>query len=251
MLEQITQMVAKRRQLMDETTGKTPPTGGRKGRVKKRQTAHKHVELEARIGFVSASKAFKTGCTNGSFIDSILNKFENAGDDVVESNGGWKEFHDYFYEHKGKTIRCRSSTNDKTLEIECENIEKQRHESIQIPEDDTGEYRRAWRISLSTEQKLEPADIPNIVKPTFVRITQRKSYNYKNKDSTMRWRYDISLVWSGHSKTDAEKKQFSEDPLYEFEIELEYCHPDISDLYTARSLWCKMMEHLWINPICG
>ena len=111
--------------------------------------------------------------------------------------------------------------------------------------------KRGWRVSISHEKPVKTEELPTIVLPTWVRIKQRKSFRYTNADETARWRYDATLAWSAPTKTEAERAQKEQPPTYEFEIELEYAHPDVSDEYVAESLLAKMGDHPWTQGRLG
>ena len=105
---------------------------------------------------------------------------------------------------------------------------------------------QAWKVALTSEWQLANDELPSVACPHRVCIKQRKSFLYTNTDGTLTWRYDFTLTWEGKSKSTAEAKQFSEEPVCEFEIELVYAHPDVSEIYIAESIIMKMMEHKWV-----
>lgn len=61
--------------------------------------------------------------------------------------------------------------------------------------------------------------------PTHVRIKQRKTYKMTH------WQWDLSRVWAGNTRLEAEQQQRNAAPIYELELEL--INPD--DLFKAHS----------------
>lgn len=73
-----------------------------------------------------------------------------------------------------------------------------------------------FRVSISVELPVPVTQLPSLVQPQLVRIKQRNSYQRSN------WRYDLTLVWQGPSRSEAERSQrYAGKTL--FEVEIEYC----------------------------
>lgn len=202
------------------------------------------IEVEARIGRKRGG-AFNAGCSAGT-MDAMLGKFAQAAPGTFEETD-WTESHDTFFPVPGVDFDIRGTTNihDATLKMESVNVAKSREVTLDVgPLGDADDSSSEWRICLSRERHVPPASLPVVVKPSMVRIKQRKSFRYRNADATVIWRYDFTISWTGADKTETERRQFSdEEPTYEFELELEHAHPDVSLDYLARSLLLKLADH--------
>lgn len=82
------------------------------------------------------------------------------------------------------------------------------------------------RISLSQELKISPDDLSVVKTPFKVRIKHRESFFlveplFEGSKTNVRYRYDLTLVWNGETKSEAETKQMNEIPPDSYEIEIE------------------------------
>lgn len=106
------------------------------------------------------------------------------------------------------------------------------------------------RIDLNREKEIPQDDprLPHLINTTHMRIKQRKSYMYASKGALQpTWQFDVTLSWSGKTKTEAEAKQQSEPPVCEVECELlnprhVLIENGKDDQYVAASLLCKMSD---------
>lgn len=127
----------------------------------------------------------------------------------------WEEMTDFY---NGST-RLAVSYDEGSFEIQRQALIKQCSAKQLLPTD--GKYH--MRVSRAKEKRVDIQEsFPTVFKPSHVRIKQRKSYTYKpqNCNSNGAWRYDLTMVWHGATKTEAEQWQRSEKPpVYEIEIE--------------------------------
>jgi hypothetical protein len=202
-------------------------------------------ELEARFGSFSADGKFRSGCQK-MVMNHLLAKFEEASCETFEKTP-WSESQDTFFRssHVAGMVRGTCYTDEASLTMHCSNVLKTRTACTHCAPSGSGacgDSRQGWRISLSAERNLPDEIVPCLVEPVFTRIKQRKSFRYRNSNGSVVWRFDFTLVWSGVNRTEAEQKQFSEEPAYEFEVELEYAHPDVSERYISEALLLKLYD---------
>lgn len=150
------------------------------------------------------------------------------------------EIHDYFYntsKHKG--IRTSIIFDDKKLIMNTIHMQKSRIKNRNIKSETC-----SVKICVSQEKPIDNCDLPDVVKPNFVRIKQRKSYLYKPSYTDKPFiRYDITRSWEGETREDVEKKQ--RDVEAEYEIELEYMHipkDKINTFFLANSMAKKVLD---------
>jgi hypothetical protein len=202
-------------------------------------------ELEARFGTRSGGR-----WVNGVSREFWERVFEllRGGDCWTEVvDGTWKHYHDYFYALQNG-LQVRTSTafdvNRETIEVVHVNKVKCCTEELHVLEptcNNSDEPVFDIRVSLSTETAVDTHELPESVSPSLVRLKQRVSFAYRC------WRFDMTKVWSGASRVQAETKQKTEEPVYEIELECaspaSYLH-DRSDAYVALSLLLKMCDFL-------
>lgn len=178
-------------------------------------------------------------------MDHILSQFEKAPPGVFDVQD-WNETNDFFFT-LGKSIQVRSTfkTNSEEINSVCENIVKTRVGMITLRSEEED-----WKICLSRERSINPKFLPDVVKPNYVRIKQRKRFIYTSPQSagSLKWAFDFTLTWAGVTKTEAETRQRTTEPTYEFEIELLECHEDIDAKYVTASLLMKIMDHAQGKP---
>jgi len=204
-----------------------------------------NLELEARLGhWNTEERCFHPG-VDRFFMEralNMLNSFE-AWSRVTP----WSEMQDFHYtDQSGQTIRTTVFYNDKNKEIQTHHIIKKiiDRENVLVKGSDNPDIR----ISLSVEYEIDEAFVPEVVQPEYVRLKQRKSFFYTPLGfSEPIWVFDMTLSWSGDSKSDAERKQYSEPPIYEIECEclspMAYrLHKQEKRTFVARSLLLKLLD---------
>lgn len=82
------------------------------------------------------------------------------------------------------------------------------------------------RISLAQELKIQPENFSVVRTPFKVRIKHRQSFFlveplYEGSNTNIRYRYDLTVVWDGETKSQAETKQMNEEPPNAYEVEIE------------------------------
>lgn len=93
------------------------------------------------------------------------------------------------------------------------------------------------RLVLNTEDPVPTEKIPLYTQTQQVRIKNRKSFWYQPTHAQKPlWSFDITQSWSGRTRSEAEQKQKTQAPQYEFELECldttAYMQPD-----TRRDEW--------------
>lgn len=97
------------------------------------------------------------------------------------------------------------------------------------------------RVSVRREVAVDGATLPPIVEPHLVRLKKRSSF-WLDK-----WRFDLTQVWSGATRSEAESKQAQGKCTYEVEVECVCTHAALSTLsddYVALSMLLKVCSVL-------
>lgn len=184
-------------------------------------------------------------------MDATLGRFELAKAGIFQSSE-WAESHDAFFtvDDVPSEVRSSVSFDSDMLNMKCTNIAKVTVKSFEIAEELATEGC-AWRVHLSHENVIPADKLPDMILPDKVRIKQRKSFTYKNADATAVWKYDFTLSWTAPTKDEAQQMQFGDvEPEYEFEVELQYAHPDLSDDYLTDSILAKLQDLDLVNGLC-
>lgn len=190
-------------------------------------------ELECRLGKIQSNK-FVPGVSK-DYWTQLLSKFH--------SYDGWvkiiprHEVYDHYYSHgNNKNIRTRVSAsytresheeNDQmdciTTQLVVENCKKCTIESVTIQHDHI-DSRSPYdiKLSLSQESKLSEEQLPAVVHFfNCVRLKQREIFEYRPEGFDFPiWNFEFSLVWTGKTLQEAEKKREKTAPIYEIECEL-------------------------------
>lgn len=167
-------------------------------------------ELEARFGTIH-DKRFASGVPR-SEIERILDMFQQSR--FVQGDTEWIEEQDFFFEVDGTSYRTRVVYNVEDMVVVPTTIIKTNvmYENIRLAEPIPG---FDVRIALKREQPVSKR-IDQCVSTTCVRIKQRRRFT----TICGNWAFDFGMVWSGTTKTEAETKQSSVDPIFEIECEL-------------------------------
>lgn len=107
-------------------------------------------------------------------------------------------------------------------------------------------------FSVLQQNPVQPTALPTIVNPTQVCIESRKTFTYSSAVTPAQrptWRYTLLRRWIGASKSEAEFRQKTGEPLYGFELEcldpeslmIDDAH---DEYYVACSLFLKMRDML-------
>ena len=203
-----------------------------------------HYELECRFGTLRGDK-FSPGIPEDVFrnIEVMLESY-----DKWEGTPVWQESHDYIYNHLGQ--RIRTSAFFENGKIEQRHMLKTTLSKTTMgfePMDGAGcgghPCDISVRCTISQEQAIKPKLIPDIVRPQFVRIKQRRSFRSEC------WAFELTRTWGGKTRQEAEQKQDSSPAIYEFEVEctdpLQYFQQEYhTDEYIATSILMKMRDLL-------
>lgn len=97
------------------------------------------------------------------------------------------------------------------------------------------------RGSVDTETAVDPADIPETVTPSTVRIRKRKTFC---RDP---WKFHVSRVWTGGSRSVVEEAQSKGETVYDICIEFSpdasyWNSPRHTSTYVATSMLMKMVD---------
>tara|TARA_B110000090_G_scaffold159076_2_gene175226 strand:+ start:3562 stop:4335 length:774 start_codon:yes stop_codon:yes gene_type:complete len=219
-----THVIAKMRSLVDTWT-----------------TDDDHFECEIRFGVVevgdNGKHQFVSG-VSGTFFDRIVGLLDNY--DGWSQTKPWCEHHDYFFaDDQARALRCSIEFDRSPPTVTT--VHKQRLRTATLLHVDECEVYDV-RVSLSSEKATTHHQVPETVVPSLVRIKQRKSYFIEQ------WRYDVTRVWSGKSRGEAEKLHKMDAPN-SYEIEVEMLDPRVllrrqnhTDERVAFSLFLKILS---------
>jgi len=227
-------------------------------------------ELEIRLGRLDDKGCFESG-VSAMFMSNALKLVSNYKNWVQVTP--WMDYHEYFFfiqpprSRKRKNALSSSSlpnTNDKILvrtsvqfkePLEIKHVQKITQDKADFKYHSIySMYQQLQlnydiRLTLVHEKPIPEKHIPDSVEPHFVRIKSRKSFFYAppvTQEGGSRplpiLRYDFTRSWSGKSRTEAEKKQKTEEPTYE--IELEWLNPTQSSDYIAYSMLLKIKDFI-------
>lgn len=194
---------------------------------------NRHVELEVRLGRrVNSSSRWDTdvGCPTFQAVYQLL-----------DAHDGWRrkelhiDSHDYVYTtptgqvrtsvrlHKHATVSHMRKVSLASLDLKL----------VTQPFD--------ARVSVKAEVPVDGLTLPPIVEPHLVRLTKRSSF-WLDK-----WRFDLTQVWAGVTRSEAESNQARGKCAYEVEVEC-VCPPSLlstlTDEYIALSMLLKICSLL-------
>lgn len=188
-------------------------------------------ELEARLGRVHEHR-FCAGVTRKT-MDTIIEMMQDSP--FVVGDDEWVEHQDFLYTIDDTPHRTRVSYSADDMQATPTTIVKRPVQKVDILTG--GEFD----IRVAVKREISVPNPEMCVTTDRVRIKQHR--RFKTRCGT--WCFDFALVWSGRTKTEAERKQCSSDP--EFEIECELLEPTRylalhDDAYVATSLLLKMCD---------
>ena len=211
--------------------------------------AKMHFELEARLGTYSGN-SFTPG-VNYETLEHIQRMLESY-DNWDSMSPQWVEMHDYFYPSptiEGGNIRStvQFQPDSARKSIDIVHLLKKRLSKLDVAYQGEGtESAYNMRFTLAQEVTIDKDDVPDIVKPRFIRIKKRREF------SKGCWRFDLTKTWSGATRIEAEQKMNSE-PIYEVEVECidpkSYLSQDYhTDQYVATSILVKLLDFVMLPP---
>lgn len=202
-------------------------------------TSEKQLELEIRLGKRNKATQRWESEVSGSFFMSTM--------EMLDAFQGWsapplrQDVHDYFYTLPGTSQgggkRVRTSM---TFGVPC-TVTHVVKSLVGLKDLKLVDHSCDARISVKEEAPLQADELPDVVQPHLVRIKRRTSFHLPN------WRIDMTQVWRGSSRTEAEESQASGQCVYEVEVEFvgdrSYL-ASVTDQYLATSLLLKLCSVL-------
>ena len=207
------------------------------------------VEVEARFGKASDDGKFTGGISEKAFA-KIVHALESYTKwvEVID----WTESQDFFYDcgnDKKGAVRTSVKPNTNGLDIKhtFKKVHRRATYRMHMGEDNATSDGLDIRVSCATETPTSPVSLPVATETQIVRIKRRKKFLYASGDTPPMFSFDVSIVWQGQSKGEAEKNQKDGLAKYEVEVEcialsnyLSSCGGDSSCL--AMSLLSKMND---------
>lgn len=195
------------------------------------------LEFEARFGRIVNYK-FEPGVKR-AMIDQVIEMMISSSH---MTGNEWQEEQDFMYNDNGVNMRTRVAYCSETMSLKPTTIQKTNIDNASFFINNENEDNVfAMRISLKEELPVENS--PSCVPTDMVRIKQRRRFVTADKC----WAFDFAITWFGKTKSEAEHKQSTSDPI--FEIECELLNPTQvlaihDDARIATSLLLKMYQLL-------
>ena len=204
------------------------------------------IELEARWKTVQPDGSLVSGVSQTTFdrVDRLLSSYEGWS-----MTKDWTESHDFFVpDLDDRVVRMGVEFDSDSLRVRKDVVHKR---TIRTFEARTPSCT-AIRFAITREARVPYDALPRIVRPRHVRIKRRRSFWYTSStcESTPMFRYDLTTIWSGHTKAEAEAWQRSDRPPI-YEIEVEYtggveCLSIVGSARVVRSMLMKCADLLYI-----
>lgn len=196
------------------------------------------LEFEARFGRLLGSR-FEAGVTR-VMIDRVIEMMSSSSH---MQGGEWHEEQDFMYrDDSGAPMRTRVTYCSETMTVHPETIKKNNVDNASFFIDQAGlDDALALRVSLKEEALVQNS--PLCVPTEVVRIKQRRRF----VTADGHWAFDFAIAWSGKTKSEAEHKQSTADPIFEIECELINSAEVLAvhdDARIATSLLLKMYQLL-------
>lgn len=190
----------------------------------------RNMELECRFGRIE----------NGKYVSGVSREFYELCEGLCTSSNVFQstrptETHDIFFCDESKAPhRAIVSFDSENLTINTSIDQKTKIKNIDL---DCGN-NIGIRVTVSKEIEVNKQIFKTkAFDPNFVRIKRRSSHTYRStKMKHVSFRYDVSKVWSGKTKTEAEMNQHNKKTSYEMEVELKLDDAD-SDMNTDHMAW--------------
>lgn len=192
-----------------------------------------HVELKVRLG-----KRVSTGSRWDADIGSATFQAVHA---LLDTYDGWLhkqvhvDSHEYYFSHASTQVQTTVSMQS---HVTVTHVRKGSVASLDLklvtqPFD--------ARVSVKTEVPVDAATLPPIVEPHLVRLKKSSSF-WLDK-----WRFNLTQVWSGGTRSEAELNQTGGKCTYEVDVEC-VCLPallsTLSNDYIALSMLLKVCSML-------
>lgn len=176
-----------------------------------------HSEFELRLGMDNAGQ-FMSDVGFAVHDDLLRQCSNNASGQLVFED--WVQHINYYFTVNGAQLRTRAVPDPSTLELCSACVHKTRKERVEVRCTGT-----PWRVraDLSVEDPVSPEALPDAILPDRVCLVHRSSGVYQgSRDLAPSWRYDLSVTWSGRTRTEAESNQRNSEVVPEYMVELEY-----------------------------
>lgn len=165
-------------------------------------------ELEARFGT----------CHGGKFVPGVSEEILAAVDAMLTQSpvfrtSLWQESHDAFFNDR---LRTSVVFDTETFNMHTVTVRKEPVKHLLLPLHDGIVVKFALAREVPVKGPAKAVDT------TFFRLKQRKSHVYFGKANSPFVSYDLSRTWSSTTKSDAERKQRNEPPVFELELELKH-----------------------------
>lgn len=203
------------------------------------------LEVEVRLGSLGADGRFSAGVPHASFMSVLLLLEAFPRWLKVEP---WVETHDVYYSAplRGTPSMIRTSTGGGESSRTSVHVVKERLGHVDLVLQ--GGQGFDMRASASLEHPVPASCLPVAVVPSHVRVKTRKRFFLSSRGvSGAAFVFDLSIVFNGRTRSEAEAKQRAGAAVYEVEVEcldvngyLESCEDDVSLL--ALSLVSKALD---------
>lgn len=208
----------------------------------------REASLPATLGQLELEMRFGTLQANGHFVAGVpLQQYEEVARQL-QKFGGWEAVTNdgeaviYHYLLPGSREPLRTTTvadHPSGHLVRHETKQRLLGQKFGHTPRDLRQRGFDWRLSLSRERRVPAESIPGLLNPEHVRIMQRNSYQRG------RWRYDLSIVWSGRTHDEAERCQ-TVTGVTQFELEVECCDLAgllaLSDRKVAQDIMFKVAD---------
>nr|UMO79564.1 hypothetical protein [Pandoravirus aubagnensis] len=224
------------------------------------------IELEARLGTVCENGSFEPGVEPTSWYAALaLLEMGDAWDEA--RSHGWREDHvtHYVLPLTNEPVRTIASYGKEHISVVHQHkkvIEKRTFIAVAGDPSPTccaattasaaqtngsgatrcKRRRRGYdvRVALSREEQVLPNRVPNVAHPEHVAIRQRRRF------AAGAWAVDLTMVWSGHTKEEAEQRQRRGPAQYHIEVEcidpVTYLDSHTHDAQVAASVLMRIVD---------
>ncbi|AVK75872.1 hypothetical protein pneo_cds_265 [Pandoravirus neocaledonia] len=231
------------------------------------------IELEARLGTVGENGSFEPGVEPTSWYAALaLLEMGDAWDEA--RSHGWREDHvtHYVLPLTNEPVRTIASYGKERISVVHQHkkvIEKRTFlavagdpsasccaaaatttSAMQTGGSGGGaaaaarckRRRRGYdvRVALSREEQVLPNRVPNVAHPEHVAIRQRRRF------ASGAWAVDLTMVWSGRTKEEAEQRQRRGPAQYHIEVEcidpVAYLDSHAHDVQVAASVLMRIVD---------
>lgn len=199
-----------------------------------------YAELEVQLGCSRDDGSWDPGVSEDTFNEILTMFLDYDGWDSVSE---WSDIHDYMFNLEDGTCVCTSVVLDRC--IHPSHIVKQRVEMVELRVRNHGRAR----VSVNKEVPWCSKTLPETVTPHHVRMKKRRSFVRGP------WRFFLTRVWQGGSRSMAEEAQSRGVCGYEVEVnflpDMEYWdNARHTFTYVATSLLMKMVDVLSDEMMC-